>query len=268
MVELGWPGCSCPKRSGGLGLGLVDMVVVHGGDGAGAVPRSVLLVGRVRHARGRGDSVSTIGSRRWRPGRPAARSRSTKRATATRSTASARARSRKSGRWRLTGQKPIVLDGHTADWVLVVARTEQGIGTFLVEAPAGRAVPAWDVTRKVARLELRRYARPSRSVPTATRRELWQRVVDDANVALCAELVGSMEAALRRWPSSTRRCGCSSTARSPRSRRSSTRRPTCCTASSWRGSVRTTRPGRRTPTSRVRAEAAAMAKAYVAEAAN
>jgi alkylation response protein AidB-like acyl-CoA dehydrogenase len=101
---------------------------------------------------------------------------------------------RRSGRWLLTGSKPIVLDGHRADWALVVARAEHGVGSFLVEAPAAEPVPAWDVTRKVARLVLDgREAEPVG--PDGDQSELWRRIVDDANVATCAELVGSMEAA-------------------------------------------------------------------------
>ena len=66
--------------------------------------------------------------------------------------------SRKAGRWRLdAARSPSCSTAHTADWVLVAARTQQGIGTFLVEAPGGEPVPAWlDVTRKVARLDARR----------------------------------------------------------------------------------------------------------------
>jgi alkylation response protein AidB-like acyl-CoA dehydrogenase len=102
---------------------------------------------------------------------------------------------RKHGRWRLTGDKPVVIDGHTADWALVVARTDHGIGTFVVEAPAATPVPAWDVTRKVAHLSLDgREAEPVG--PDGDQTGAWQRIVDDANVALCAELVGSMEQAL------------------------------------------------------------------------
>src|SRR5262249_29542129 len=101
---------------------------------------------------------------------------------------------RKSGRWRLSGDKPIVLDGHTADWALVVARTAHGIGTFLVEAPAREFVRAWDVTRKVARLEFDGLEADAVG-PDIDQTRVWQRIVDDTNVALCAELVGSMEAA-------------------------------------------------------------------------
>jgi alkylation response protein AidB-like acyl-CoA dehydrogenase len=55
-------------------------------------------------------------------------------------------------------------------------------------------VPAWDVTRKLARLVFDgQTAEPVG--PDGDQTRLWQRIVDDVNVALCAELVGSMEAA-------------------------------------------------------------------------
>ena len=41
---------------------------------------------------------------------------------------------RTGGRWVLDGLKPIVLDGATADWVIVAARTQEGIGSFLDRA--------------------------------------------------------------------------------------------------------------------------------------
>ncbi len=56
--ELGWPGLLVPEANGGLGLGLVDMAVVLGGDGATAVPGPVLLVGGLRHPRGTAPGAS------------------------------------------------------------------------------------------------------------------------------------------------------------------------------------------------------------------
>jgi alkylation response protein AidB-like acyl-CoA dehydrogenase len=101
--------------------------------------------------------------------------------------------SRKTGRWLLTGHKPVVIDGHTADWVLVVARTQAGLGTFVIDAPTAELVPTWDPTRKIACLRLD--DTPGEPVgPEGDQRDLWRKVVDDACVALCAELVGSMEA--------------------------------------------------------------------------
>jgi alkylation response protein AidB-like acyl-CoA dehydrogenase len=94
----------------------------------------------------------------------------------------------------LTGEKPVVIDGHTADWVLVVARTQEGIGTFAIEAPRAELVPTWDFTRKVARLSL--HDTPAEPVgPEGDHTAIWRRIVDDTCVALCAELIGSMEEA-------------------------------------------------------------------------
>ena len=47
-----------------------------------------------------------------------------------------------------------MLDGHTADWVIVAARTQDGIGSFLIESPDAEYVPTMDPTRKAARIVL------------------------------------------------------------------------------------------------------------------
>jgi alkylation response protein AidB-like acyl-CoA dehydrogenase len=102
---------------------------------------------------------------------------------------------RKGADWVLTGSKPLVLDGHTADWVIVAARTPEGLGSFVLEEPDADAVPTMDPTRKAARLELRE----TPAVPIGPRGDhtgIWRRVSDDAAVALAAELVGVGEAAM------------------------------------------------------------------------
>jgi alkylation response protein AidB-like acyl-CoA dehydrogenase len=193
LVGLGLTGLLVPEADGGVGGGLVDIVVVM--EEMGRVPfpgpffSSAVLATLAARRLGLDDLLASLASGSTRgtvaieeagAGDPVGRVR-------TRAI-------RKAGRWRLTGHKPVVLDGHTADWALVVARTESGIGTFRIEAPAGELVPAWDVTRKVARLALDgREAEPVG--PEGDHTALWRRVVDDANVATCAELVGAMEAA-------------------------------------------------------------------------
>jgi alkylation response protein AidB-like acyl-CoA dehydrogenase len=102
---------------------------------------------------------------------------------------------RKAARWLITGDKPLVLDGHTADYVLIAARTDSGLATFLMEAPSASAVPTLDPSRKAAGLELRDAA-AERVGPAGDQTALWRRIADDAAVALCAELVGSCERAL------------------------------------------------------------------------
>ena len=62
------------------------------------------------------------------------------------------------GEWRLTGSKTYVLDGHVADVLFVIARTEPGLTIFAVDAAAPgltRAqLPTMDQTRRLARVDL------------------------------------------------------------------------------------------------------------------
>ncbi|MEZ5176735.1 MAG: acyl-CoA dehydrogenase family protein [Acidimicrobiales bacterium] len=102
--------------------------------------------------------------------------------------------SRKSGRWRLSGTKSVVLDGAGASWVLVPARTQEGLGTFLLRSPAVASYPGLDVTRRLARMELHDLA-AERVGPDGDHTPIWRRVVDDGAVALCADALGSMEQA-------------------------------------------------------------------------
>ncbi len=197
LADLGWTALLVPEAHGGLGLGLTDVVVVQEELGRGMFPgpffsSAILATLAARHlglderlgALAAGSTRGAVAIDEQGHGDVVDRVR-------------ARA-SRKTGRWLLDGLKPVVLDGHTADWVLVVARTQEGLGTFVLENPgaAGLAVevPTWDPTRKVARLELRGV--PAEPVgPEGDHTPLWRRVVDDACVALCAELIGVMEAA-------------------------------------------------------------------------
>jgi len=63
---------------------------------------------------------------------------------------------RDGSKWKLSGVKDYVVDGHIADIVLVVARTDSGPGLFLVDQASNglerSALPTLDLTRKLARL--------------------------------------------------------------------------------------------------------------------
>ncbi len=194
LAEMGWPGLLVPESAGGLGLGLVDMVVVLEEMGRLPFPgpffSSAVFATLAARALGAtelleqlaaGELRGTVALEELGHGDPIARVR-------------ARVR-RKGADWVVTGLKPVVLDGHTADWAIVVARTEEGLGSFLLESPRAELQPAMDPTRKLARLELDE----RRVVPIGPRGDhtaIWRRVVDDAAIALCAELVGASEAAL------------------------------------------------------------------------
>ncbi len=200
VVELGWTGLLVPEGQGGLGLGLVDAVVVLEEMGRLPYPgpyfSSAILATLAARGLGETDLLvglaagtarGTVALEELGHGDPVQRVRT-------------RAR-RKGADWVLTGLKPLVLDGHTADWVIVVARTEDGLGSFLVEGAALAAagavehVPTLDPLRAAARIELHEtVGRPIG--PSGDQGAIWRRVVDDAAVALCAEMVGCCEAAL------------------------------------------------------------------------
>lgn len=193
LVDLGWTGLLVPEEDSGLGLGMVDLVVVLEEMGRVVFPgpflgSSVLATLAARHlglhdrlaSLATGTTRGTIALEELGHGDPVQRVR-------TRAV-------RRSGQWKLTGLKPVVIDGGTADWCLVAARTEHGLGSFVVEAPQAERVPTWDETRKVARLEL--HDRPAEPVgPEGDQTAAWRRVADDGAVALCAEMLGAMEQA-------------------------------------------------------------------------
>jgi alkylation response protein AidB-like acyl-CoA dehydrogenase len=193
LTELGWVGLLVPEAQGGLGLGIVDLVVIMEEMGRVPLPgpffSSAVLATLAARALGltdllealaRGESRGTVALEETGHGDVVDRVR-------------ARA-SRKSGRWRLSGKKSIVVDGHTADFVLVAARTQNGLGTFLIRDPQAALIPTLDLTRKIASLDLNDVTAEPVG-PEGDHTALWRRVVDDACIALCAELIGSGESA-------------------------------------------------------------------------
>jgi len=103
------------------------------------------------------------------------------------------------GAWNLSGTKMFVLDGHTANLVLVAARTGSGIGLFAVEADASgltrTALTTMDQTRKQARLEFS--STPARLVGDASAfGDVLPKVLDLACIALASEQVGGAQRCL------------------------------------------------------------------------
>lgn len=99
----------------------------------------------------------------------------------------------------VSGTKMFVVDGHTADLILVVARTGPGIGLFAVDADApgvGRTrLETLDPTRRLARVDLD--AAPAYRVgPEGDASARLRTVLDLAAVALAAEQAGGAQACL------------------------------------------------------------------------
>ncbi|MET9086848.1 acyl-CoA dehydrogenase family protein [Streptomyces sp. NPDC004237] len=200
--ELGVQGLAVPEEYGGSGFGYVELGVVFEEAGRALLcaplyatvalaaeallrcpdewARRDLLPGIVT-----GDTVATLAltedTGRWdAPG-----IRLTAQETAT--------------GWRLTGTKTYVPDGHTADLLLVAARTPGGISLFAVDAGAPgltrTPLATLDETRKQARVEFA--GTPARLLGTeGTAWPVLERTLATASVLLAAEQVGGAAAAL------------------------------------------------------------------------
>jgi alkylation response protein AidB-like acyl-CoA dehydrogenase len=105
----------------------------------------------------------------------------------------------KGGDWKLEGHKMFVIDGHTADLLLVAGRSAKGVSLFAVEgsAPGTTRTPlaTMDQTRKQARIEFS--ATPARLVgEDGGAGPALSRTLDLAAVALAAEQVGGAQRCL------------------------------------------------------------------------
>jgi alkylation response protein AidB-like acyl-CoA dehydrogenase len=195
-VGLGWPGLLVPEQHGGSGLGLLEAVVLCEEMGRLPLPGPWLSSSI---------AATLLALRLGDDGLLPALADGTRRATVAIEEGGQRDplegvatfAQHDGSDWRLHGHKPVVLDGHTADVVYVVATEDDGaLATFAVDEPGGTLVPTMDVTRKVARLELD--GRPARRVgQPGDQRALLARVVDDVGIALCAESVGACDRALQ-----------------------------------------------------------------------
>jgi alkylation response protein AidB-like acyl-CoA dehydrogenase len=206
MAELGWVGILIPEKYGGAGMGLADLAVVLEALGRTLAPEpflsTVLLGGQVLTQAG-----SEAQKQAWLPGIATgnkvltvayqeARSRYDLNRVATKA-------ERQGASWVLSGEKIQVLDGHTADALVVSARTagEQnhldGITLFLVP----QDTPGLTVTRQhridsraVSLVSLNGLKVGSESVMGAPGEgfTILSQIVDRATVGLCAEMLGGM----------------------------------------------------------------------------
>ena len=152
--ELDWPGLGLPESVGGLGLGVVEVGILVEELARVAAPGPYLatvtqFAAAVRAATSTfrlaevaaGDCTGTLAvaeGGRWDLGALGTRVE------------------RAGNGWRLTGTKHHVLDAATADEVAVVARSDAGLGVFVVPGAAVRAVvtPTMDPTMPLATVDL------------------------------------------------------------------------------------------------------------------
>jgi alkylation response protein AidB-like acyl-CoA dehydrogenase len=206
MADLGWVGILIPEAYGGAGMGLADLAVVLEALGRTLAPEpflsTVLLAGQLVTSAGSEEQKLTwlpaiaTGDKTLTVAYQEARSRYDLNRVTTKA-------ERQGASWVLSGEKIQVLDGHTADALIVSARTageqndQEGVTLFLVS----RDTPGLTVTRQ-QRIDSRavalvllnnvKVAEESQIGPLGQGVKLLSHVVDRATVGLCAEMLGGM----------------------------------------------------------------------------
>ena len=208
-AELGWTGLLIPEAHGGLGLGMLDMVVLLEEIGRAVVP-GPFVFSSVLTTLGLVQAGSSTQQQTWLPRLAAGQAIGTLALLETDDRLDARgvrlkAKKTKHG-YVLSGTKMFVPFAEVADVLLVVARTsgkaEQGVSLFLVERQApGLSLTPLDIvdqTRRVYRAEFQQVAVPKTAL-LGKKDKGWKivtRLLDAACVALAADSLGGAQKAL------------------------------------------------------------------------
>lgn len=210
IAEQGWLGLVFPEAYDGLGLGLVDLVVLMEEMGRAVVPGpyfSTVLLGGLAVLEAGGEAQK----KEWLPKIAAG----DKRVALAWMEPSAQlgpagvtlTATEKGGRYTLSGTKLFVHDAHTADALVVAARTRPGAGAegvslfLLPRDTSGLRVtllPTMDQTRKLCEVTCVDVVVGADALlgPAGAGWAPLARVLDRATVALCAEMCGGAQKVL------------------------------------------------------------------------
>ncbi|HUM17438.1 MAG TPA: acyl-CoA dehydrogenase [Candidatus Nitrosotalea sp.] len=210
LAEQGWLGLIYPEPYDGMGLGLVDLVVLMEEMGRAVAPGpyfSTVLLGGLAILEAGGEAQK----KEWLP-RIAAGDKRVALAWMEPSAQLGPAgvtltAVEKGGKYTLSGTKLFVPDAHTADALVVAARTRPGAGAdgvSLFLLPRGTKglevtlLPTMDQTRKLCEVALSDVTVGADALLGAAG-SAWaplSRVLDRATVALCAEMCGGAQKVL------------------------------------------------------------------------
>ncbi len=210
LGEQGWLGLIYPEAYDGMGLGLVDLVVLMEEMGRAVVPGpyfSTVLLGGLAIL----EAGSETQKKEWLPKVATGEKRVSlawmEPSAALGAEGVTLPAVDKSGTFTLSGTKLFVPDAHTADAIVVAARTktgksEDGVSLFLVPKGARglevKLLPTMDQTRKLCEVTLEGVMLGSDALLGAVAAG-WKplaRVLDRATVALCAEMCGGAQKVL------------------------------------------------------------------------
>jgi alkylation response protein AidB-like acyl-CoA dehydrogenase len=200
--QLGLPGLAIPEAYGGSGYSYVELAVVFEEAGA-ALLCSPLFATVALAANALLASDDESAKQTYLPAIAAGEMTATLAVTeddgSWAADATTLAATSSGDEWRLSGHKSFVIDGHTADLILVVGRSADGLSLFAVTGDTDgverTALPTMDQTRKQARLTFT--DAPARLIgPAGTATEVVQRTLDLAAVALAAEATGGAQRCL------------------------------------------------------------------------
>ncbi|MEX2393312.1 MAG: acyl-CoA dehydrogenase family protein [Actinomycetota bacterium] len=202
MADLGWFGMAIPEEHGGIGFGFVEVTVLMEEMGKKLLPApyfsSVILAANAILNAGTDAQKSEL-----LPG------------IADGTTRGALAFVEPSGKWdvdsveleasgsgdswTLTGDKSYVVDGHTANLLVVAAKTGKGVSLFTVDPDADGVtrtpLATLDMTRKQAKISFS--STPAKLLGEEGKgAEPLQKTLDQAAAALAAEMVGGSQQCL------------------------------------------------------------------------
>jgi alkylation response protein AidB-like acyl-CoA dehydrogenase len=206
IAEQGWLGLIYPEAYGGMGLGFVDLTVLMEEMGRSVVPgpylSSVLMGGLAVLEAG-----TEAQKKAWLPEIAGGNKRVTlawMEPSATLGAAGITLEAKfAGGRYTLAGTKLFVPDAHTADAIVVAARTgsgkspEDGVSLFLVPRSTPglevKLLPTMDQTRKLCEVTLAGVTVGADALMGEAGKgwEPLARVLDRACVALCARCAGA-----------------------------------------------------------------------------
>ena len=211
IAEQGWTGLIFPDEHGGMDLGFVDLVVLMEEMGRAVVPGpffSTVVLGGLAFLEAGTDAQKKA----WLPKITSGEARATLAWMEPSAELGARGltlqATAKGAGFTLDGTKLFVHDAHTADVIVVAARTgsgkspEEGISLFLVpKGTPGLSVtllPTMDQTRKLCEVGLKSVALGADALmgPAGSGWAPLARVIDRATVALCAEMCGGAQKVL------------------------------------------------------------------------